>query len=72
MANSKLSLNQKLQDTVKYDLIREDGRLERVCEHGIGHPVGHKRGYLLRVDGVHGCDGCCRAYDYNTQEYREI
>lgn len=36
--------------------------MERVCEHGIGHPdpddlrVRTQAGY-----GVHGCDGCCRA-----------
>jgi hypothetical protein len=42
-----------------WDLIREDGRLERTCSHGVGHTVGHVRGYLLKYDDVHGCDGCC-------------
>ena len=47
-----------------YDLVREDGRLERVCEHGIGHTVGHLRPAMLLEDWIwiHGCDGCCGAY----------
>lgn len=48
---------------VSYTLVREDGRLERVCEHGIGHTVGHIRGYLRnRYEAIHGCDGCCESY----------
>jgi hypothetical protein len=31
------------------------GIMERICEHGIGHP--DPDGIL--DDGVHGCDGCC-------------
>jgi hypothetical protein len=47
-----------------YDLVREDGRLERLCKHGIGHTVGHLRPEELksRYTWVHGCDGCCYAY----------
>lgn len=47
-----------------YDLIREDGRLERLCEHGIGHTVGHFDGKEVGKPywDVHGCDGCCRNY----------
>jgi hypothetical protein len=47
-----------------YDLVREDGRLERLCKHGIGHTVGHKDSRQLRsrYTWVHGCDGCCRDY----------
>lgn len=36
------------------------GIIERVCNHGIGHPDPDE--YRVRVgldDGVHGCDGCC-------------
>lgn len=42
-------------------LIREDGRIEKVCLHGIGHPVG-----VLKEGGWedwmwgHFCDKCCR------------
>lgn len=33
---------------------REDGRIEWVCEHCIGHTVYSPHDYY-----VHGCDGCC-------------
>lgn len=48
---------------------REDkGILERMCEHGIGHPDPDSLAFikLTRGDkeateyGVHGCDGCCK------------
>lgn len=49
--------------TVKlyWDLVREDGRLERTCKHGIGHTVGDLNPERLKnkYHGVHGCDGCC-------------
>ena len=49
-----------------YDLVRGDGRLERMCKHGIGHTVGHLDPKLLKEEyiWVHGCDGCCRKYKY--------
>jgi hypothetical protein len=40
--------------------------IERVCEHGTGHPDPDSVAYLKQRDpddfgawGVHGCDGCC-------------
>lgn len=47
-----------------YDLVREDGRLERLCKHGIGHTVGHliSSECKSRYMWIHGCDGCCEAY----------
>jgi hypothetical protein len=47
-----------------YDLVREDGRLERMCKHGIGHTVGHldSRQLTKKWVWVHGCDGCCHDY----------
>ncbi len=47
-----------------YDTVREDGRLERTCPHGVGHTVGHKDWKQLGnlYTWVHGCDGCCRDY----------
>lgn len=41
--------------------------MERICEHGIGHPDPDDLAYrrrtagvaATRMDGVHGCDGCC-------------
>lgn len=37
--------------------VRTDGRVEWVCRHGVGHPIGHLRQWLPWM-GVHGCDGC--------------
>jgi hypothetical protein len=55
----------------KFDLTRADGRLERVCEHGVGHTVGHQRGYLLgSYETIHGCDGCCKEYIMQEQKKR--
>lgn len=53
------------ESKITYDLVRADGRLERFCEHGVGHTVGHldpsklKSGYIW----IHGCDGCCANYE---------
>lgn len=40
--------------------------VERICEHGVGHPDPDSVAYFVRRDpkngkymGVHGCDGCC-------------
>ena len=35
--------------------------MERVCEHGVGHPDPDDYSLLSGKDsGTHGCDGCCR------------
>jgi len=38
--------------------------MERICEHGIGHPDPDDLAFKERngfpdADGIHGCDGCC-------------
>jgi hypothetical protein len=37
--------------------------MERICDHGIGHPDPDHIAYVMRTQGecdsVHGCDGCC-------------
>ena len=47
---------------------RDDRKLmERICEHGVGHPDPDQMRYLERTlgedragpEGIHGCDGCC-------------
>lgn len=47
---------------------REDrGLMERICEHGVGHPDKNHLDYVRRERGdnaaygeaIHGCDGCC-------------
>jgi hypothetical protein len=41
--------------------------MERICEHGVGHPDPDE--YKIKGEGnkwemIHGCDGCCEgAYD---------
>lgn len=40
----------------------DKGTLERLCEHGVGHPDPDN--IRFDYDGIHGCDGCCKgAYD---------
>ena len=48
--------------------LRENGLVERICKHGIGHPDPDSARWLNENDtvigrrgswGVHGCDGCC-------------
>ena len=34
-------------------LRRTDGRIEWICEHGVGHTVWYPKG----SDNVHGCEG---------------
>jgi hypothetical protein len=44
--------------------------MERICDHGIGHPdpddLAYKKRmlsaevYLSHAYGIHGCDGCCQ------------
>lgn len=39
-------------------VLRLDGRIEWICDHGIGHPVW----FADKADkawGIHRCDGCC-------------
>jgi hypothetical protein len=41
--------------------------MERLCQHGVGHPDPDHIDYVRRTrgtraawgDGVHDCDGCC-------------
>lgn len=43
----------------RMDIItRSDGRIEKICKHGVGHPIGHVSHWEDWM-GVHGCDGCC-------------
>lgn len=43
---------------------RMDGRIEWVCEHGVGHTV-HATD---KASYIHGCDGCCR----NVGTYKRL
>lgn len=50
-------LAHKYNKNIKEFLCRLDGRIEWVCEHGIGHTVWAPRESPAWY--VHGCDGCC-------------
>lgn len=45
----------------EYQVIRESGLVENVCEHGVGHPnAAWLKAHASRPHlGVHGRDGCC-------------
>ena len=71
----KVQLKEKMT-RLKADTIREDGRLERHCEHGVGHTVGdvRKPGPHLneRYFYAHGCCGgrCCGSWE--VEEWKDI
>jgi hypothetical protein len=49
---------------------RQDrGIMERLCEHGTGHPDPDDRKVRMGswAEGVHGCDGCCFVPDHVAQ-----
>ena len=55
-------------------LWRQDRQLmERICEHGVGHPDPDHMSYFRSRygdevawgEGVHGCCGCCIAGEYD-------
>jgi len=39
--------------------MRQDGRVEYTCEHGVGHGLH-----------VHGCDGCCARPDFPLRNHK--
>jgi hypothetical protein len=54
---------------------REDrGILERICEHGVGHPDYDAAQYLTSIgqgyQNTHGCDGCCLKPGEERDNYR--
>lgn len=46
-----------------YNWRTDRGILERICEHGVGHPDIDSANFLRRIgkaeENVHGCDFCC-------------
>lgn len=46
---------EKYNKPEKEFLRRLDGRIEWVCEHGVGHTIW----YPTHMDNVHTCCGCC-------------
>ena len=43
-------------------LYRGDGRIEAICEHGVGHCIA-VLGPWQEWMGIHGCDGCCAKWE---------
>lgn len=55
--------------------LRSGGLMERICEHGVGHPDPDSYAYFESLNpkdawawGVHGCDGCCHTPEENNGE----
>ena len=42
--------------------MRADGRIECVCDHGVGHTICASK-KVGRAGYIHGCDGCCKKQD---------
>lgn len=42
---------------------RSDGRIEWICEHGIGHTI-----FSENNNFVHGCDGCCSKIKFKFKQ----
>jgi len=53
---------------------RADRRImERICEHGVGHPDPDEFALLAgKDDGTHGCDGCCGLDISKPVEYNPL
>ena len=58
--------------------IREDGRIEWQCKHGVGHTIALSRELIVRIYNTkdtldthfsHGCDGCCSADSIKVGKY---
>lgn len=56
------------------ELLRTDGlRIERLCKHGVGHPVRYTRELTEQEKewvGVHGCcsEGCCCQPEWHRED----
>lgn len=64
---------------IKGTVRRENGVIENMCEHGVGHPAFGSADYWWRVSGredednplhIHGCDGCCRSNEWKIEDLR--
>lgn len=54
---------------------RDDGRIERLCIHGVGHPTpascrkaDRAWGWEPGTASVHGCDECCLTEDFFSKK----
>lgn len=44
---------------------RECGKIEWICEHGVGHSDDESK------DTVHGCDGCCSKPEFKKEIWKQ-
>ncbi len=57
---------------------REDGRVELMCPHGVGHPSAALTVLAQRTRTIgpwiliHGCDGCCKEPEFRASEVQHI
>lgn len=54
-----------LSDAKQYMRSDKSWLIERICDHGIGHPDPDSASFISKQEGngsiwVHGCDGCCQ------------
>lgn len=56
--------------------LRETNLIERLCKHGVGHPDPDSVYFFDKIGqkgyDVHGCDGCCRPEQVNTESVDHI
>ena len=46
---------------------RLDGRIEWVCEHGVGHTIWAPKS-MGESRYMHGCDGCCSHFEKEAKK----
>jgi hypothetical protein len=51
-------ISEKTRLPIEQFICREDGRVEWICKHGVGHTVYNPNDWE-KYKYTHGCDGCC-------------
>ena len=61
-----------------YVVRRENGLIENVCTHGVGHPAYGSVDWMVKYEGydadrlfTHGCDGCCADERWQIETLRD-
>lgn len=52
-------ISEKLNLPIEELSFRDDGRIEWICKHGVGHTVYNPNDWG-EYTYVHGCDNCCK------------
>jgi len=56
-----------MEENKKDTVIRRDGRMEWICEHGVGHTYSAPE-RLIKYGYIHSCDGCC----HKSPRFKEL